>query len=87
MHGDGVMGWLGGWLVYFLVFGDLNARKDRAQKKQEMKKKGQEEKFLSLLLCPLKASRDIFPCESIGLRSIRREGMKRREEEKKDGRL
>ena len=26
MHGDGVMGWLGGRLVYFLVVGDLNAQ-------------------------------------------------------------
>ena len=26
MHGDGVMGGLGGWLVYFLVVGDLDAR-------------------------------------------------------------
>ena len=88
MHGDGVIGWLGGWLVYFLVVGDLNARWGRAQKKQEMKKKGQEEKFLFLLLCPPKANREISPCESIGLQSKRKEGMKRREEreeEKKEG--
>ena len=25
MHGDGVMGWLGGKLVYFLVVGDFDA--------------------------------------------------------------
>ena len=77
MHGDGVIGWLGGWLVYFLVIGDLNARWGRAQKEQEMKKKGLEEQI---------ANRS--PCESIGLRSKRKEGMKRREEreeEKKEG--